>query len=77
MALSWCTVQRAAHNNSANDDFWIKGDNGKTCVDKNRGGPAWNFSNPRAATFFMDEVTDRRADARDGHQQRVFRRDRR
>jgi hypothetical protein len=56
MALSWYTVQRAAYNNSANDEFWIKGDGGKTCVDKNRGGPAWNFSNPRAADFFVDEV---------------------
>ena len=56
MALSWYTVQRAAYNNSANDDFWMKGADGKTCVDSNRGGPAWNFSNPRAADFFVDEV---------------------
>ena len=56
MALSWYTVQRAAYNNSVNNDFWMKGNDGKTCVDKNRGGPAWNFSNPRAADFFVDEV---------------------
>ena len=43
MALSWYTVQRAAYNNSANDDFWMKGADGKTCVDANRGGPAWNL----------------------------------
>ncbi len=43
MALSWYTVQRAAYNNSANDEFWMRGPDGKVCVDKNRGGPAWNL----------------------------------
>ena len=56
MALSWYTVQRAAYNNSANSDFWMRGNDGTICVDRNRGGPAWNFSNPRAADFFVDEV---------------------
>jgi len=35
----------------------MKGPDGKTCVDKNRGGPAWNFSNPRAADFFVSIST--------------------
>eukprot|EP01052_Picozoa_sp_SAG31_P032980 SAG31_NODE_3673_length_3999_cov_2.498974_1_plen_181_part_00 len=39
MALSWYTIQRAAYNNSANSDFWMRGNDGKICVDKNRGGP--------------------------------------
>jgi hypothetical protein len=56
MALSWYTVQRAAYADAANDDFWMKGPDGRTCVDRNRGGPAWNFSNPRAADFFVEEV---------------------
>ncbi len=58
MALSWFTLQRAAYNNSANDDFWMKDDNGEICWNRTAGrsGPAWNFSNPRAADFFVDEV---------------------
>jgi hypothetical protein len=56
MALSWYTVQRAASANKANDDMWMKGSDGRICIDRNRGGPAWNFSNPRAADFFVDEV---------------------
>ena len=56
MALSWYTVQRAASADKMNDDFWMKGTDGQICVERNRGGPAWNFSNPRAADFFVDEV---------------------
>lgn len=55
-ALSWYSLQRAAYTNSANADFWVKGPDGKACVATPYGGPTWNFSNPGAADFFVDEI---------------------
>ena len=56
MALSWFALQEAAFRNPLNADLFLHDQQGRLCFDNYWGGPSWNWSNPRAVDFWVDEI---------------------
>ena len=59
----WNSSNISMLNNSIYNDFWIKNNNGETCwqlpeplYDNLNGGPIWNFSNPNAREYYLNNV---------------------
>ena len=53
LALHFMSIQRAAYSRP---DLFLHGPDGQVCRHSRNGSPFWNFSNPAARTFFVEQV---------------------